>query len=147
MNVSEVVKRMFVDSGLHVTDHFKYSEFFKSDKANKSKVDNVPHTFEQLITICKNIYRCSLVLEELRKIIKLPIIITSGFRCSRLNELVKGGIGSYHLKGAACDITCNDFYKLVEACSFYFDESPIVKYWYFDEEKKYIHFELRCPEK
>ncbi len=42
-------------------------------------------------------------LEKLRKKIK-PIHITSGYRCSRHNQDIKGKLGSYHTLGKAADI-------------------------------------------
>jgi len=44
------------------------------------------------------------LLEKIRKKIKKPIIISSGYRCPSHNEAVGGAKHSYHLKGMAADI-------------------------------------------
>lgn len=45
-----------------------------------------------------------LFLEKVRKIIKAPIAVTSGYRSVRKNIDVGGAKNSYHLKGEAVDI-------------------------------------------
>jgi hypothetical protein len=44
------------------------------------------------------------VLEPARKIYGRPIIVTSGFRCTKLNNLVGGVPTSRHLTGQAADL-------------------------------------------
>lgn len=45
-------------------------------------------------------------LEKLQERIKAPLIITSGYRCPKHNNAIKGAKGSYHVKGMAADVTC-----------------------------------------
>ena len=45
----------------------------------------------------------SLILQPIRDDFEKPLVITSGFRCRKLNNLVKGEQKSYHLLGKACD--------------------------------------------
>ena len=42
-------------------------------------------------------------LQQLRDKIKIPIIISSGYRCQRRNEKVGGSVNSGHLVGKAID--------------------------------------------
>ena len=61
-------------------------------------------------------YGCHLLLEPARKVVG-PIIINSGFRCSRVNALVGGVKNSQHLLGQAADIRPRDptkFQQLVD---------------------------------
>ena len=44
-------------------------------------------------------------LQSLRDTLKRPLIVTSGFRCSRHNEAVGGAKHSKHLAGIAVDIS------------------------------------------
>lgn len=80
--------------------YFKISELTKSDTARHSKIDNVPTTQEEanLVALIENI------LDPLREAYGKPIIVTSGFRCERLNKLVKGSNTSQHRFGQAADI-------------------------------------------
>ena len=47
-------------------------------------------------------------LQRVRDIIKRPMIITSGFRCSAHNKAVGGSDNSGHLIGRAVDIKCTN---------------------------------------
>ena len=95
--------------GIHNLKHypmkyFSYSEFFKSDVAEKHQVKNIPDD-AQLSQVLGNIKALVLnVLDPLRARIGRPIIITSGYRSQRVNELVGGSKTSQHLSGKAADI-------------------------------------------
>ena len=43
-------------------------------------------------------------LQHLRDKTRVPIYVTSGFRCQRHNKEVNGSLESYHTKGMAADI-------------------------------------------
>ena len=84
--------------------YFSYSEFFKSDVAEKHQVKNIPDD-AQLSQVLGNIKALVLnVLDPLRARIGRPIIITSGYRSQRVNELVGGSKTSQHMLGKAADI-------------------------------------------
>ena len=83
-----------------LTPHFRLSEFSRSSTADSKGIDNsVP---EELIPSLKNL--CEQILEPLRKYINKPVVISSGYRCPKLNRLVGGVPNSQHLKGEAADI-------------------------------------------
>ena len=84
--------------------YFSFSEFFKSDVAEKHQVKNIPDD-AQLSQVLGNIKALVLnVLDPLRATIDRSIIITSGYRSQRVNELVGGSKTSQHLLGKAADI-------------------------------------------
>lgn len=88
---------------------FSYSEFFKSDVAEKHQVKNIPDD-AQLSQVLENIRALVLnVLDPLRAMIARPVIITSGYRSRRVNELVGGSETSQHLLGKAADIHVQGF--------------------------------------
>ena len=95
--------------GIHNLKHypmkyFSFSEFFKSDVAEKHQVKNIPDD-AQLSQVLGNIMALVLnVLDPLRARTGRPIIITSGYRSQRVNELVGGSKTSQHLLGKAADI-------------------------------------------
>lgn len=87
----------------HPMKYFSYSEFFKSDVAEKHQVKNIPDD-AQLSQVLGNIKALVFnVLDPLRAMIARPIIITSGYRSQRVNELVGGSKTSQHLLGKAAD--------------------------------------------
>lgn len=88
----------------HPMKYFSYLEFLKSDVAEKHQVENIPDD-AQLSQVLGNIRALALnVLDPLRARIGRPIIITSGYRSQRVNELVGGSETSQHMLGKAADI-------------------------------------------
>lgn len=79
---------------------FTINELTKSDVAKRSKINNIPTKQEErnLIALVENI------LDPLRQAYGKPIIVTSGYRCERLNRLVNGSKNSQHRTGQAADI-------------------------------------------
>ena len=86
------------------SDYFTLQEFIKSTTATRLKIDNTPSA-----EILRNLeYGVQMVLDPLRRIHQQPIIITSGFRCEKLNKAVGGVANSWHTKGNAADIRIKD---------------------------------------
>ena len=84
--------------------YFSIAEFLRSDAAEKHQVSNIPSD-EELLAVLTNINALvNNILDPLRAMIGRPIIITSGYRSKRVNELVGGSIFSQHMSGKAADI-------------------------------------------
>lgn len=82
------------------SEFFTLEELTKSSTAKRLKIDNTPNA-----EILKNLqYGVDMVLDPLRRIIQKPIIITSGYRCEKLNKAVGGVSNSWHQQGNAADI-------------------------------------------
>lgn len=80
--------------------YFTLNELTKSDAAKRSKINNTPNKQEENNLIALVNY----ILDPLREAYGKPIIVTSGFRCERLNKLVNGSKTSQHRYGQAADI-------------------------------------------
>ena len=83
-----------------LTPHFKLREFTESATAMKHGIDNrpTPEAVENLRRLCIG------TLEPLREKLKQPVVITSGFRCQQLNEIiVHASRKSQHMSGQAAD--------------------------------------------
>ena len=80
--------------------YFSISELTKSATATRLGIDNTPDAVVRynLIALIENI------LDPLREAWGAPIIVTSGYRCERLNKAVGGATNSQHRKGEAADI-------------------------------------------
>ena len=70
--------------------YFTLKELTDSSSAKKHGIINVPSIKEEfnLVSLIDNI------LDPLREAYGKPIIVTSGFRCEELNDLVNGVRGS-----------------------------------------------------
>ena len=82
------------------SEFFTLAELIKSSTATKHHIDNTPPA-----DVIKNLqYGVDMVLDPLRRIYGKPIVITSGYRCQKLNTLVGGVSNSWHTQGNAADI-------------------------------------------
>lgn len=91
--------------------HFTINELTYSETARRNNIDNTP-TEE----IREHLNELTDLLEDFRTFVGCPIRITSGYRCPKLNKLVKGSPTSAHLIGYAADmqpvgITFEEFKK------------------------------------
>lgn len=82
------------------SEFFSLAELIKSSTATKHHIDNTPPA-----DVIKNLqYGVDMILDPLRRIYGKPILITSGYRCPKLNTLVGGVSNSWHTQGNAADI-------------------------------------------
>lgn len=83
--------------------HFTLSEFFRSSTAAKNGIKNEP-SIDERATIVRNInLLVDNVLDPIRDKFCTPVIITSGYRCPQVNQLVGGVANSQHMSGCAAD--------------------------------------------
>ena len=85
---------------MRLSKHFTLDEFIKSATATRLGIDNTPD--EKVLNCIQALV--DNVLEPLRVHYGRPIIITSGYRCPRLNKAVGGSSTSQHAIGQAVDI-------------------------------------------
>ena len=72
----------------------------KSATAQRKGINNDPS-----IQVCQSLTALiEKVLDPLREAYGKPIIVTSGYRCEKLNKAVGGAASSQHVKGEAADI-------------------------------------------
>ena len=82
------------------TEYFKSWEIVNSTKAKENNIDNTPTEDEIINNLNHTLQRLNAIREGYGK----PIIISSGYRCTELNELVGGAKDSKHLTGLAVDL-------------------------------------------
>lgn len=83
--------------------HFSYNEFVNSSTASVIGCPNYPIGPKGRFFFCNYIV-FSHILEFARRILHRPLLITSGYRCNRLNIAVGGAKKSYHVRYRAVDI-------------------------------------------
>ena len=89
-----------MQNNIQLSPHFELREFTESATARGYGIVNEPppEAVENLKALCVN------TLEPLREALGLPIIITSGYRCKALNELITHhSTRSQHRTGEAAD--------------------------------------------
>lgn len=93
--------------------NFKLSEFFVSSTADKNGIKNEP-SLDARATIERNInLLVDNVLDPIRDKFCAPVIITSGYRCPKVNKLVGGANNSQHMSGCAADFHVKGFTYLM----------------------------------
>lgn len=113
--------------------YFSIAEFLNSDAADKYQVSNMPAD-EELLAVLNNINALvNNVLDPLRARIGRPVIITSGYRSQRVNELVGGSKTSQHLSGKAADIHVQGYTPqqmdiVYQTIQMYFDFDQLIFY-------------------
>lgn len=80
--------------------YFTLNELTRSATATRKGINNSPSALikSNLEAIIEK------VLDPLREKWGKPIIVTSGYRCPKLNTIIGGASGSQHMKGEAVDI-------------------------------------------
>lgn len=85
---------------MQLSEHFELAEFLVSETAARRGIANEPTP-----EIVDNLQQlCQVVLEPLRRQLKRPVLITSGFRSPALNAAIGGSPASHHTVGRAADI-------------------------------------------
>jgi len=70
---------------MNLTNHFSLQELTNSATAKRLKIDNTPSDL-----IIKELQEVANMLEKIRIVYGKPIIVTSGYRCPKLNNVVGG---------------------------------------------------------
>ena len=86
---------------MKLSPNFDLSEFTTSQTAARLGISNKPSD-----EVIENLAETANLLEEIRKILGKPILISSGYRCPELNRAIGGAANSAHLTGQAADFTC-----------------------------------------
>ncbi len=92
-------------NNIQLSPHFSLLELTESATARQRDIANIPppEAVENLKRLCKG------TLEPLRKALGLPVIITSGYRCKELNNIVnRSSKTSQHMQGCAADFYVSD---------------------------------------
>ena len=111
-----------MNSNIYLSPHFKLNEFTKSRTARENGIDNTPppEAVENLRALCSH------TLEPLREEIKLPVVITSGYRCKALNErITHHSATSQHMQGEAADFVVQGSKFKVQGAKFKVQGSKI----------------------
>lgn len=117
--------------------NFRMSELIYSDAAIKNNINNMPD-INALDSMLNLVFYC---LQPIRNLIKKPIIVTSCFRCAKVNSLVGGMSNSQHLKGEAADfqikgMSPNQIIKTIQKSDIEYDQL-------INEYDKWVHVSFK----
>ena len=129
-----------------LSPHFTLAELTASNKAAQLGIDNTPppELIPRLVMLAE-------MLERIRSAVNVPIIVTSGYRCQRLNQAVGGVTSSDHTQGHAADIVAPRFGSATEVARLI---APLVSVLGVGQlilegvkGKQWVHVSTHSPEK
>lgn len=85
---------------MQLSRNFTLEEFCASETARIEHIDN-SLTVEAAVNVARLVDN---VIQKIRDHFKQPVIITSGYRCKKLNQFLGGAANSQHMKGEAADL-------------------------------------------
>lgn len=113
--------------------HFTFRELLHSSLALQNDVVNLPPRNEAAKVYFNLVVLVDNLLDPIRERFAVPVIITSGYRCERVNKLVGGVDNSQHMKGEAVDFCFAGFSKKEMGAAFFeiaeeFDFDQLIYY-------------------
>jgi zinc D-Ala-D-Ala carboxypeptidase len=98
---------------MKLSPNFTLDELTASQTAARRGFDNTPNASE-----IANLVRVAALLEEVRALVKKPVLVNSGFRSKQVNDAVGSRDTSQHRIGCAADIRVPGMTprEVVEAC-------------------------------
>jgi hypothetical protein len=131
---------------MKLTEHFTLAELTASNKASQLGIDNTPppEIVPRLVMVAE-------MLERIRSTLNAPVVVTSGYRCERLNMAVGGSSTSDHPRGHAADIVSPRYGTATEVAKAL---APLVSVLGIGQiilegvrGKQWVHVSTRTPEK
>jgi len=121
---------------MNLSTHFTLDEMTVSQEAARRGIDNTPS-----LEIVDNLRWTASLLEEVRELLGVSIIVTSGYRSPKANAAIGGAKNSQHVRGFAADIIAPDFgdpYQVAKAIS----ESSIRYDQLINEFGRWVHISV-----
>ncbi|MBI6919437.1 MULTISPECIES: D-Ala-D-Ala carboxypeptidase family metallohydrolase [Pseudomonas] len=120
-----------------ITPHFTLDEMIVSQLAARDGFDNTPppQARANLQLLCG-------ALEQVRALFDAPIIISSGYRSEKVNQLIGGSPNSQHVQGLAADFTVievspRDTVRRISNSTIAFDQLIL-------EFDRWVHLSVTC---
>jgi hypothetical protein len=110
---------------MNLTEHFTLDSLLRSETATEK---GYTEQFTPPVSVLNNLTALAKnVLEPLRLKANVPVSISSGYRCPRLNAAVGGEPASQHITGEAADTNAENFtteqwYQFIKSAGIPFDE-------------------------
>ena len=129
-----------------LSPHFTLAELTASTKATQVGIDNTPpaEIIPRLVMVAE-------MLERIRSTVNVPVVVTSGYRCQRLNQAVGGVTSSDHTQGHAADIIAPKFGTATELARLLAPLVSVLGIWQLILEgikgKQWVHVSTHSPEK
>ena len=110
---------------MRLSENFTLAEMLASQTATRKNISEQFKPSQEVINNLKEL--CVNLLQPIRNKIGRSIIVTSGYRCERLNSAIRGSKTSQHMKGEAADIravgmSIEDLYQSIKKSGLKYDQ-------------------------
>lgn len=85
----------------------KISEFFTEAETTVTQHRGIDNRYDDKIRVA--VLRTAKEMDRVRMLLNAPVIVSSWYRCLKLNKLVGGAYNSQHMRGEAVDFICPQF--------------------------------------
>ena len=89
-------------NNIKISDNYYISDFTRSQTATRLSITEQFEPSDEIVNNLKLV--ATKIVEPIRKVLGSNLILSSGYRCIRLNKAVKGVKNSQHLTGQAVDL-------------------------------------------
>ena len=89
---------------MKLSTYFTLSEMIQSGYATRHGIDNTPNA-----EAMANLRYTAEQLDRVRSLLGVPVLVSSGYRCEKVNTAINGSKNSQHLRGQAVDFTAPSF--------------------------------------
>lgn len=96
---------------MKLTEHFSLEEFVFSETAGRLGIDNTPGP-----DVVEQLRGTAVFAEAIRRVLGVPMRITSGYRCLELNRALRSKDTSAHVAGCALDFVAPAFGPPIDIC-------------------------------
>lgn len=124
--------------------YFTFDELLRSQIAAQRDIINEPFAYNEVDAYNNLEALVDNLLDPIRERFATPIIVTSGYRCKELNEIVGGVDNSQHRKGQAVDFYFQGFDRK-ELCEAFFEISDSFDFdqLIYYKKKGFIHISYK----
>ena len=122
----------------HLSTHFTLGEFLRSETAARQGIDNTPPP-----EIVHALERLAANLEDVRRLLGVPLHISSGYRCLALNRAIGSKDTSAHVRGRAADFEAPEFGTPLDVCRAI--QASDIDFDQLIYEHTWTHFGLAAP--
>lgn len=131
---------------MQLSNNFTLAELVESPTARRLKITEQFTPSQEVVQNLEQL--CKHILQPLRNSLKLPVVVTSGYRCAAVNKAVGGVATSQHLKGQAADIQCPQLsnaalYEKIKSLNLPFDQ--LIWEYGTKKEPAWVHVSWKLP--
>lgn len=119
---------------MDISLHFTYEEAIHSQTAERNNIDNNPNA-----VVLETIKSAGVKMDKVRELLGVPVIVSSWYRCLKLNNLLSKATHSQHIDGEAIDFISPKFGSPLAICRKIIENKELIGYDQLILEHTWVH--------